>query len=345
MSKTTPNYVRQPAASFIEGSREQLQDQLIQSLIGLMGKHLPGMQPDLQQLTQQVGQVQAQLEEQQNQLVLQGHGQKGVLRSQSIKTAKDEAEFKALAPQPVENPADVNAILQLLNQYMTVQLLDEGKQAMVLPTVEIFGPLFHDVTATPNVDLTQESDGVYVVQTEQYAFYTIRIGLDKSTILLLSSNTGPTLATYSLYEEHWIQHRNWALVDATVTLKAIEKFFSKVNVHAPGKNEIKRLAEQLSQVVKDASQAKAVEELVDLGDFRPSGGQVFYLKLNDVFTMTVDPSGTFEVVATRKDISWDDMTQYTQRHLFESFQKRLAAASQGAKPVKAAKKAVTKKRR
>ena len=343
MSQTTQNYVRQPAAALLNGNREQAQDGLIQSLIMLIGKHLPGMQPELQKLTQEMGQVQMQIDESQTQLVLQGHGTKGVLLSQKIKTAKDEAAFKALAPTPAEKPANAGAMLQILNQYMTLQLIEQGQQAMVLPTAEIFGPLFHDITDEQNTDLVAAKDGVYLVKSDEYAFYSIRIQLDEKNIMLLSSNSGPTIATFSDYEEQWIQHRNWALVDEKLATDKLTKFFSKANVHAPSKSEIKRLAEQLGRMVKDAGQAKATEELVSWEE--QSYGPIFKLKLNDIFTMTMDGLGVAEVDSTRKDLSWDDLTQYTQRQMFEGFQKRLVAASQKANPTKAAKKAAAKKRR
>lgn len=340
-SKTTlnlnpTNFRRLPASTLMVPRHLQELQSLLQQTLGVIAKHLPSTQEDVQQIGQQAGMNFSRLSQQQQELILMGHGSRGALVSEQIKDEAGQKAFHALLPTIWKTPVDPEVIMETVRDYLTIQLVANNQEATVLPTAEMFGARFFDITDSPDTDLVTAKDGMYLIKGEEFALYTLRVQIDESTLLLFSSNQGLSLATYSQLEEQWIQHTCWQFADHETTVRCLNEFFASANVHAPSKQEVNRLAAEVEKALETKAPAKV------LSDITSQSKDGLRLKLDNIFTLHVR-DGEFEVESLRSDIKWEDLSNYTRRQMFDSLSRTLDPVLKTTKTVKASTKKAVKK--
>ncbi len=311
------NYRRLPASALMVPGHMQEMQSLLQQTLSMIAKHLPSTQEDVQQISQQAGMNFNRLGQQQQELILLGHGPRGTLISEQIQDEAGEKAFQALLPTVWKSPLNPEAVLEKVRDHLTIQLVATNQEATVLPTEEMFGARFFDISDASDTDLVTAKDGVYLIKNEQFAIYTLRVQVDETTLLLFSSNQGPSLATYSKLEERWVQHTCWQFADHESAMRCLNEFFASANVHAPSKQEVKRLADSVDKALGVKEPSKVV---TDIATKEQDG---LNLKLDNIFTLRVK-DGDFEVESLRSDIKWEDLSSYTRRQMFDSLHRTLA---------------------
>lgn len=341
MSKTYPinvnqtNFRRQLVTVAMAPARHHELQSVLEQTLQLLAKHLPGTQEDIQKLGQAANQRGAQLTQQESELILRGHGPRGSFLSEQIRDEKSAQAFEALLPKTFESPVDPSALMAIINDYLSIDLISQGQKATVMPNAELFGARFHDITASPNMDLLTAEDGIYQIVQEQFALFTLRVTVDEKTLLLFSSQQGPSLVTYSEIEKTWLQHTCWQYADRAQAEAKLREFFASANVHAPSQKEIQRLVEKVRKALKTPALAEA---LAAVAPVREDG---LHIDLPPVFTL-VASDDSMEIVANRKDVMWDEITSFTKRHIFDNavvtIDKLISEATPKTSPAKKAAK-------
>ena len=93
--KNSASFIRQPAAVLLLQQQIGIQSQFNQALLELLRTQFPSIASQATQLETQLRQATAGLSSLSGELTLTGHGPKGVLLSQTLKSDKDNAAFLA----------------------------------------------------------------------------------------------------------------------------------------------------------------------------------------------------------------------------------------------------------
>ena len=347
MSKTNfPNYARTPANVLVLEQRVIALAEFNSALLGLLVENLPSLKDKAQTLTQQAAGVMAQLDSLNGQLLLSGHGARGVKLSERITTAKEEAAFTAKFPKPVEAPFQPDQVIKQLEQYLALDgATENGGRAFTLPDPGLFGNQYRDATDIIEKDLMAQPDGLWVLNTDKAKVYTLKVSVGEH-VLLFSPATGLAAVTYSDIEQQWIRHTDWRLIDHAATIAAIDAFFSKTNVHDASQGELNKLylsAIQIPQAV-----------LETLGTVTGAKNKDITLNLGEFFKVRMTFEGKHSIDSVRDDLQWSDLTLQTRRRMFRDLVKQineLREAHTDKEPApakktvakKAVKKAVAKK--
>lgn len=334
MTKTkTSIYRRLPAPVLMSSLRHEHTNAVLEQTLQLLAKHLPGTQEDIQKLVQNSNQHSANLRDQENELILQGHGPRAAALSERLRTDADLKAFEVQLPVRYENPVKAEEVMGLINDYMTVDLVEHGQKASVLPSAEIFGERFHDITNAQDTDLVSVDDGAYLIQTEKFAVFTLRITIDAKTLFIFSSHTGAQLVTYHDIEGIWLPHTCWHYADNDTVVAKVREFFTAANVHAPQAAELARFGKQVIKAIADPAQAEALKEMVSQKD------DGVYVRLDKIYTLVLNGNDV-EVRSTRSDLRWESLTSFTRRHLLDIAMRTVAQMSQSVAPApkKTAKK-------
>lgn len=313
-----PNFTRQPAKQVSLEKRLEAVTTLNAELIQLIGRHFPAMGQELTKLTQSFGQSMSQIDALEGELVLRGHGARGAVLSQGIKTAEDNEAFIAQTLNPSETPLSFDELVATLQSYLTIDIM--GEQGMtkswVMPETNMYGQLVRDGGKQVGVDLMTLPEGIYVVREEKRAFYTLKIDLDDS-VLVFSPNSGPSIVTYSEIEQSWVQHNAWNFVNGPKALAKIAEFFSKTNVRDITASEFKKLDTTL--------RSNSVELFGGIVEADADG--TLNVKLNDLYSIRLTASGEGSVVGVRDDLPWSDLTLFTRRQMYRELTQFITQAS------------------
>lgn len=329
--KNQTNYSRAPARLVALEKRIEALAGANDALLQIIAKHFPAMQQDAAQVANVLAQNMGMISALEGDLILRGHGPRGVLESQKLRSKNDDTKFTDGLVKPSEEPLTGDQLVATLSRYLQAEVGDQGQRAWVLPEENMYGQLVKDGSKVAETDIVELTDGIYVVKNEQGAFYTVRIALDDG-ILVFSPNKGPTLLTYNPLELQWTQHTAWKYANGPKALAAIEKFFSVSNVNEITPAELKKLEASLRKM----PQAK----LEGVGQITENGIDI---PLNPLFKIRFPNDGEPTFVSSRDDMQWADVTLFNRRQIFRDLVARVAKANSGGAPKAAAKKATAKK--
>lgn len=330
LPKSQPQYARQPGTLITLQRRLDALTEFSDGLLNLIVQNLPAVQQQAQTLVNTMQQRTGQIKAADGALMLQGHGPRGVLFSQTITTEKQNKAFNDTLPKPAEHPLTIEQLMgELQNYLMLDQFTPEGvRRGWFLPDAENFGALLHELT-DGEVDLTDQPDGIYVAANGGQGVYTLKLTVGEDILVFTPSN-GPIVLTYSDLEKVWIGHTAYQFMDGAKTLEALRGFFSRANVHDVTAAELKRLDVQVRKLTSER-----------LGTVAVVTGDSIDLPINELFKVRLPNDGEAAIVGVRDDFSWNDLTPYTRRQLFREVTRGVAAAASGPAP-KAAKKSAKK---
>lgn len=332
--KNVPNFSRQPAAQLVLEQRVVVLSKLTSELAQLLVTEFPSLKDKVTPLINQSQAQMMQLDSLAGDLILHGHGPAGVLASQTLKNAKENAAFQDRFPVPAVDKLEPKHLYATLENYLALDGASEAGRAFNVPEETLYGALIKDANEIVNKDLLQEADGLWVVNTEEVKTYTLKLTLGKH-ILLFSPGTGASLVTYSEIEKRWIQHTNWGLVESKATLDALAAFFDKTNVRDATDGELNKLYQQALAAPRDA--------LATVANITGEKSVDIELKLNDFFKIRLIAEGNHSIINLRDEVQWTDLTLQTRRRLFRDAV-ALVANLKSAPPAATDKpKAVTKK--
>lgn len=327
--KNIPSFARVPARQLTLERRLEALTAFNGQLLQLIAAHLPAVKADVVKIDQAFSQRMAQIDAIEGDLLLRGHGQRGVLESQKLQTKGDDEKFVEKLVKPAEEPLDGNTLVNTLVRYLMADAGQQGR-AWVVPDESMYGQLVKDGNKVAQTDVLELADGIYVVKDERQAFYTLKLTLEDG-ILLFSPNEGPALLTYSPLERQWIKHTAWQYANGPKAVAALEKFFSVTNVNDVTDGELAKLQNTLRKM--PAAKLEGVAEV------SPDG---ISIALNPIFKITFPKEGEPAIVGARDDIGWDDVTLFTRRQMFRDVVARVAKANSDGAPKAAAKKAAKK---
>ena len=335
-NKPVPHFIRQPAAQIVLQQRLDVQTQFSHALLELIA-----IKEKASKLFEGLSQAQNGLAAINGELILKGHGPRGVLTSQTIATKKENDAFLAKTAQPAKAPLEQQALFGALEAYLAIDGGEKGRQ-FVMPEEAMFGQQVRDGNKIADADLMEQPDGIYVIQNEKGGSYTLKITVDGGA-LLFSPLTGPSAVTWSDIERGWVQHTAWAYVDGEKALSAIHAFFEKTNVRDATVGELKTLEGTLRKMPKAKLEALAQitgDTQIDID-----------LPINEIFKIRFAIEQPPVVISARDDVQWEALTLFTRRQLFRDVVARVKEANAGsapkpeakAPPIKAVKKTAVKK--
>jgi len=326
--KNLPNFARVPARQLTLERRVEALSEMNNHLLQLIVAHFPAAKQDAAKIDQVMSQRLAQIDSAEGDLVLRGHGPRGVLESIKLQTKGDNDKFIEKLTKPAEEPLEAGVLFETLARYLQA----DGQQgrAWVLPEENMYGQLIKDGNKVAQSDLFELADGIYVVKNEQQAFYTLKITLEDG-VLIFSPSNGPSLLTYSALERRWIQHTAWQYANGPKAVAAIEKFFSASNVNDVSDGELAKLYNTLRKM--PAAKLEGLAVVTESG---------IDLVLNPIFKISFPNEGSPSIVGSRDDISWNDVTLFTRRNMFREAKARVDKANADGAPKAVAKKAAKK---
>jgi hypothetical protein len=327
--KNQTNYSRAPARLMALEKRVEALAGANDQLLQLLATHFPALKKDAAQVSGILQQNMGLISSLEGDLMLRGHGPRGVQESFKLRTKNDNDKFVAGLVKPSDEPLEAQLLIETLTRYLQADAGEQGR-VWVLPEEDMYGQLVKDGSKVQDTDIVELSDGIYVVKAEQGAFYTLRITLEDG-ILVFSPNKGPSLLTYNPLELQWTQHTSWKYANGPKAIAAIEKFFSASNVNDIKTSELEKLANTLNKMPK----AK-LEGLVEVNETGMD------LPLNPIFKIRMPAGGEATIIGARDDIKWEDVTLYTRRQMFRDAVARVAKANSDGAPKTVAKAAAKK---
>lgn len=328
--KNVPNYGRQPARQITLEKRVQALAVFNSQLLQLISSHFPAAQRDAQKIEQTFAQQMAQLDAAEGDLILRGHGSRGVLESQKVFCQEDNEKFIAKTNKPAAEPLDGAQLAETLARYLMVDAGEQGR-GWVIPEENMYGQLVKDGNKFANADLMEMADGIYVIKDEKQSYYTLKLTLEDG-VLVFSPTTGPSLVTFSEIERRWVQHTAWQYADGPKAIAAIEAFFAKSNVNEITTAELVKLRDSIFKIPS--------ERLVELSNLNVADDGMS-IALNPIFKISFPKEGEPSIVGTRDDILWTDVTLFTRRQMFREIKSQVdRLLTTGKAP---AKKAAAKK--
>lgn len=316
-----PNFVRPSAAELVLEQRVSVLSQLNGELITLMAAEFPSLKDKFNDLMQKGQTAMGQLNSLAGELILQGHGPRGVLASKNLLTAKENTAFIARFPKPVEKPVNPQELMAKLETYLAVDGASEKGRGFNIPEESLYGVQYKDATAVADSDLLLQADGVWVLTRDEQTTYTLKLTVGEH-VLLFSPMAGPSLVTYSEIEKRWVQHNGWALVDGAAVLAAVDAFFDKTNVRDATQMELNRLYR--------AVESTPLDQLKGLSFFGSVTGEItpdFELIMGEIFKVRLIAEGKHSIISTRDDVQWTDLTLQTRRRLFRDLVNAVAQVS------------------
>jgi hypothetical protein len=303
------NFIRTPAKLITLEQKLSITNALNNELMTLLASHFPALSETLTLLKQQHAQATSNIDGYESELLLLGHGPRGVERSLNLTNQPDYIAFQKELPQPAKRPLVYDELLTKLESYLSVDTTD--RRTWVIPEESMYGQQVRDGTNLIHNNLLEEKDGIYVIREKgEVIGYSFKLKLADG-FLIFSPQVGPSLVTYSNIEQRWIQHRSWNFVDGPKALEEIDHFFSLTNVHDITISETRRLYGALSKL--SGPELEAFSEVIVQWT-----AEDFTLKMNELFQLKMTKNGAFTIINIRDDIRWTDLTFFTRRQIFQS---------------------------